>query len=119
MHTEEAKIMPRAQPGNLQLELGQGRVWFLDDLVNLVHVGAVVKPAAGERAVLVNQMLAGGLHGRDSTVFRASQVQQLTGTAALFAGNVEVVAQKEQERRSGNELARAPDRVAVAFRLRL
>ena len=77
VHAEEAEVMPRAEAGDLQPQLGQGRVRLLDDLVDDVDVGPVGQPLAGEGAVLVDQVLAGRLHGRDRALLGRGEVEQL------------------------------------------
>ena len=67
----------------------------------------------------MDQVLAGRLDGRDGALLGRGQVDQLPGAAAGFGREVEVVAQQEQERLAGHELAGAPDRVAVALGLGL
>ena len=119
VHAEEAEVMARAQAGDLEPQLGQRRVRLLDDLVDRVDVGPLGEPPAGERAVLVDQVLAGRLDGRDGAVLGGGQVDHLPGAPPGLGGEIEVIAQQQQERIAGHELAGAPDRVAVALGLGL
>ena len=81
VHAEEAEVMPRAEAGHLEPQLGQGRVRLLDDLVDDVDLGMLGQPAAGERPVLVDQVLAGGLHGGDGAPLGRGQLDQLAGAS--------------------------------------
>ena len=45
VHAEEAEVMPRAEAGHLEPQLGERRVRLLDDLVDHVDVGPVVRAA--------------------------------------------------------------------------
>ena len=89
--------MPARRAGHVQPQLGQGRVGLLDDLVDDVDVGMLGQPPAGERAVLVDQMFAGGLHGRDGAVLGRGQLDQLPGAPPRLRGDIKVVAQQQQE----------------------
>ena len=111
--------MPRAKARDLEAKLGEGRVGLLDDLVDDVHVGAVVEPLAGQGPVLVDQVLAGRLHGRDRALLGGRQVDQLPRTAPRLARDIEVVAQQQQERLAADEVPGAPDGVAVPVGLGL
>ena len=64
-------------------------------------------------------MLAGRLDRGDRAVLGRGQVDHLPGAPAGLGREIEVVAQQEQERVAGHELAGAPDRVAVALGLGL
>ena len=118
MHAEEAEVMPRADAGYLEPELGQSRVRLLDDLVDGVDVGPVREPLAGEGAVLMDQMLAGRLHPRDRALLGCGEVEQLPGAAPRLARDVEVIAQQQEERLLGDE-RRAPDGMTIAVGLGL
>ena len=119
VHAEEAKIMARPETGNLEPQFGQGRVWLLDDLVDRVNIGPFGQPAAGERSVLVNQVLARRLDGGNRALLGQGQVDQLPGAAAGFGREIKMVPQQEQERLAGDKLASAPDRMAIALGLGL
>ena len=54
-------------------KFGQGQVGLFDDLVNRVDIGMTRLPPARQGAVLMDQMLAGGLHGRDRAVFAVAR----------------------------------------------
>ena len=82
VHAEEAEVVPGPQAGDLEPQLGQGRVRLLDDLVDDVDVGTLGQPPAGQRAVLVDQVLAGGLHGGDRAVLRGRPGRSTAGRTA-------------------------------------
>ena len=119
VHAEKAQIVARAQTRHVQPQLGQGRVGFLDDLVDGVDIGMLGQPPAGQRAILVNQMFAGGLHGRDGAVFGGGQLDQLPGAPPGLRGKIKMVSQQQQKRLPPCERSRAPDRVTVALGLGL
>ena len=95
MHAEKAQVVPRAQTRHVEPELGQGWVGFLDDLVDGVDIGMLGQTPARQRAILMDQMFAGGLHGRDGTVFRGRQLDQLPRAPPGLGGEIEMVAQQQ------------------------
>ncbi len=84
-----------------------------------VDLGMLVEPTAGERPVLVDQVLAGRLHGGDRAALGRGQVDQLAGASPRFRGDVDVIAQQQQERLVADERPGTPDGVAVALGLGL
>src|SRR5262249_50261376 len=92
---------------------------FLDDLLDDVNLGLLGQPPARQGAVLMDQMLASSLDRRDGTVLGGRQLDQLPGTAPRLRRDVEMIAQKQEERFGADEGARAPDGMTVALGLRL
>ena len=91
----------------MQPQLGQGRVRLLDDLVDDVDIGMLGEPAAGQGAVLVDQMFAGGLHGRDRAILGGGQLDQLARAPPGLGRDIKMVAQQQQERLARRRTCRA------------
>ena len=103
VHAEEAEVVPRPKPRDVEPQLGQGRVRLLDDLLDDVDLGMLGQAPAGQGPVLMDQMLAGGLDGGNRAVLGRRQLDQLAGTTPRLRGDVEMVPQQEQERLGPDE----------------
>ena len=119
VHAEEAEEMPRAEAGHLEPQLGQRGVGLLDDLVDDVDLGMLRLPAAGDRPVLVDQVLPGGLHGGDGAPLGRGQLDQLAGASPGLGGDVHMIAQQQEAGLIAGERPGAPDGMAVALGLGL
>ena len=78
----------------------------------------ILNPSTADRAVLLDQVLPSGLHGRDCALLGNGEVDQLPGApGSILGGNIKVVAQQEQERLTVDKVAGAPHGMAIAQRL--
>jgi len=114
---EEAEIRAGAEAGDDDLLLGLSGRRLFEDGVNPVEGIIAGNALSANGAELGEQTFAGGLHGGDGALFCLGEGDDLCGAAASVAADVQMVADEMEERLAANEIAGAPDGVAVAARL--
>ena len=119
VHSEEAEVVARSQSGNNQTLLSFRRCGFLDNFSNLEQAMASGNKSSAHAAIEWQHAFVRGLNSGDAAIFCNGDFNELLGAAFLGSTEIQVIADKKEERSFPNELAGAVHSVAVAQRCRL
>lgn len=97
VHAEEAEVMGGAQTGDKEALLGFGGGGFFNDLGDVVEVGMAGEALTADGAVEGQFAFVGALDGGHGAAMGGGGIDELPGAALFGGGDVEVIADEEEE----------------------
>src|SRR2546423_973535 len=116
VHPEEAEVHAPEQPLDAQILLRVFDRRLLENMIHVIDARVLLNQLAAHRPEKMKQVGGRLLHRGDARPIFLVDLDHLPRTAPLGARSVDVVAKHQQERLVPDELARAPDGMAVSLR---